>query len=177
MGVMSDDQFTAKANLPVPKGGASRRLSNNTEVTDTSAPGQFAVSYPKPRGHESDPAHPIVREQVHAHREKMLADPMLHGNPDTLQGAWHADDGKVYLDASRLVPGRRRAVETGHADDQFAVRDMGRGRDISMAKPDKPGRRIVGSQTLGYTKRGGLGKGRPSDVSAGNRVAGQRRAL
>ena len=176
MGVMSDDQFTAKANLPVPKGGASRRLSDSIEVTDRSAPGEFAVSYPKLRDHESAPAHPIVREQVHAHREKMLADPMLHGNPNTLQGAWHADDGKVYLDASRLVSGRRMAVKTGHADDQLAVRDMGRGRDISMDEPDKSGRRIVGSQTLGYTERGGLGKGRPSDVSAGNRVAGRRRA-
>lgn len=159
MGVMSDDQFTAKANRPVPKGGASRRLSDSVEVTDTSRPGQYAVSYPSSMKHESDPAHPIVREQVYAHREKMLADPTLTANPSTMQGAWHSDDGKVYLDASRLVEGRKEAVKQGGEDKQRAVRDMGRGRDISMRRPSvEEGQRVRGSRRTGYVVKDRLPK-------------------
>lgn len=170
MGVLSDDQFTALGN----EAGASRYLHSGEQVRDTDPAnrGKYAVSYPSSMGHEADPAHPAVRAQIQAHAQKMRSDPTVASNPRTMQGAWPYE-GKVYLDASRMVVGRRAAVEMGHAGSQLAVRDMSRGKDVTMSKPDKPGRRVAGSQTLGYTVRQGLGK-RPADVRAGARIAGGR---
>lgn len=145
MGILSDDQFTATVNA----GGASRRLIGH-EQAKAGTPqmrGLFAVGQV---GHEKDLAHPIVRAQVQAHEAKMLADPVVAGDPTSMQGGWKEHD-RVFLDASALRKGRTDAVAEGHANRQKAVYDMGFDRDVYMKRPAvKPTERVRGSRRTGY---------------------------
>lgn len=169
--VLNDDQFAALANTS----GASRFADTGEQVRDTDHPGHFAVSFPSSRGHEQELAHPLVRQQVVEHAKRMAADPALQGVDRTMQGAWPYG-GKVYLDASRLIPGRQQAVEQGRADSQIAIRDMGRARDVYINRPegaDTPLRAVQGGPGLGYTVR--RKPGRVPAVRRGARVAGSRR--
>lgn len=145
MGILSDDQFTAKVNA----GGASRRLVGHSEAKAGTPQmrGLFAVGQP---GHEENLAHPIVRQQVQDHEAKMLADPVVAASPTALQGGWK-EGSRVFLDASALRRGRTEAVSEGHANRQRAVYDMGFDRDVYMKRPAvEPGQRVRGSRRTGY---------------------------
>lgn len=145
MGTLSDDQFASKINA----GGASRRLLGHREAAagTPAMKNLFAVGQP---GHEQDYAHPIVRQQVHAHAQAMLADPTIRSSLTVLQGGWKQDQ-TVTLDASELRRGRTAAVEEGHANRQKAVYDMGFDRDIFMKRPAvEPTQRVRGSRRTGY---------------------------
>lgn len=156
MGILSDGQFTSAANDK----GVSRFLSSGEQVKDTDPAnrGKYAVSYPGTMGHEDDPLHPVLRDRVAAHREAMLADPTLSANPRTMQGGWPAE-GKVYLDASRMVDGRRTAAQLGQEGKQLAVRDMSKGRDVHMkrgaaweaARKQGPEFQAIGAKSRGFT--------------------------
>lgn len=154
MGTLSHDQFAEQVNA----GGSSRLLHDNSEVPFTR--GNYAVSDARV---EHKVAHPVVREQVVAHQQAMLADPTIHGNPHAMQGGWAEDtpEGKdVYLDSSSLTKGRRAAVAEGNLTGQRAVFSHARAID------DKPNTDV-------YLRRGyATGKAGPDEKIVGNRSVG-----
>lgn len=154
MGALSHDQFAAQVNA----GGASRMLHSTSDVPLTR--GDYAVSDARL---EQKLAHPVVREQVQAHHEKMLTDPTISGNPLAMQGGWTEqtpESKDVYLDSSELVTGRRAAVATGNRTSQRAVFSHSRAIDGK-------------SNTDVYLRRGyASGKAAPEEKIVGNRSSG-----
>lgn len=151
MGHLSADQFAAQVNA----GGASRMLHTREEAPGGgAAQGTFAVGL---QGHEQRFAHPVARQEVQEHEQRLLSDPTLSSDPDAMQGGW-PKSGKVYLDASRQVAGRRQAMTLGRQNKQIAVYDMEKGDDVyanrqrashAARTADKP-KGVVGNRDLGF---------------------------
>lgn len=151
MGYLSADQFAGQVNA----GGASRMLHSRREApSGARAKGLFAVGL---KGHEQTYDAPVVRQDVREHEQKLLADPTLASTRQTMQGGW-PKRGRIYLDASRQVKGRREAVALGRGNQQIAVYDMERGNDVHM-RPDQAAhaarnadtpKGVVGNRELGF---------------------------
>lgn len=149
MGHLSDDQFAGAVNA----GGASRMLHTHEAIEV--GPQNVGVHSVSLRGHEQKYAAPVVRQQVAVHAQQMLADPTLRSDSQVMQGGWK-EDGEHYLDASRKVVGREKAVAEGRKNQQLAVFDFGTGQTVYTRRSStKTGsnERLSGRGPTGYVKK------------------------
>lgn len=148
MGHLSDEQFAGAVNA----GGASRMLHTREAVEV--GPQNTGVHSVSIRGHEQKYASPVVRQQVAAHADRMLADPTLKTDSQIMQGGWK-EDGEHYLDASRKIVGREKAVAEGRKNQQLAVFDFGTGQTVYTARSNTTTgshERLSGRGATGYVK-------------------------
>jgi hypothetical protein len=96
-----------------PKNGFALSVRKDTEkVVDLSA--------------KRDELRKQLKQYIHEHR----ADIKAQGN---FLGGW-IDNGKLYLDISKVVGERQKAIELAQKADQLAIFDLGKGETIDVKK-------------------------------------------
>lgn len=63
----------------------------------------------------------------------------LLAHPDNFLGSWVSDDDYLYIDVARNLQDIRPAIELGMIDDQLAIYDIGKDREIKLPARQKAG--------------------------------------